>query len=150
MISYQAPDLSQHPPRSPRARLGGFVHLPRLIDKARAQAAGKMGAYNWNCPLDKRWAVFTGLDPEALLAEAKTGKSDTELLEWVMAGLKPQRQQWEILAWSTWIENLAPGDAQRHKTFSESITSLAPKREDIRTMFDRLEVDDYVSFGGRA
>ena len=40
MISYSTPDLTQHPPRSPRVRLGGFVHLPRLLDKARAYAAG--------------------------------------------------------------------------------------------------------------
>jgi hypothetical protein len=46
MISYSAPDLSQHPPRSPRARLGGYVHLPRLLDKARAHLAGRMGEYN--------------------------------------------------------------------------------------------------------
>ena len=40
MINYHTPDLTQHPPRSPRVRLGGFVHLPRLLDKARAFAAG--------------------------------------------------------------------------------------------------------------
>lgn len=149
MISYQAPDLTQHPPRSPRLRLGGIAHLPRLLDKARAHAAGKIGGYMWNCSLDQRWALFTGIDPNALLEEVKKGRSDTEMLEWVMANLKPQRQQWEIVAWSNWIENFAPGDAQRHKIFSENITTLAPKREDIRTMFDRLELDDYVSFGGR-
>ena len=35
-------DLTQHPPRSPRVRLGGLVILPRMIDKARATKAGKM------------------------------------------------------------------------------------------------------------
>lgn len=149
MISYKAPDLTQHPPRSPRVRLGDFVHLPRLLDKARAHAAGKIGEYVWNCPLDKRWGLFTGIDPEAVLAEVKKGKNDTEMLAWVMASLKPQRQQWEIIAWSEWVENLTPGDAQRHKIFSEGITALAPKRDDIRTSFERLDLDDYVSFGGQ-
>ena len=31
-----APDLTQRPPRSPRVRLGGFVILPRMLDKGRA------------------------------------------------------------------------------------------------------------------
>ena len=35
-----APDLTQHPPRSPRGRLGGYVILPRCLDKGRATLAG--------------------------------------------------------------------------------------------------------------
>jgi len=30
-----APDLTQRPPRSPRCRLGGYVSLPRMLDKGR-------------------------------------------------------------------------------------------------------------------
>ena len=29
------PDLRQRPPRSPRVRLGGYVILPRMLDKGR-------------------------------------------------------------------------------------------------------------------
>lgn len=150
MISYAAPDLSQHPPRSSRTRLGGYVHLPRLLDKARAHAFGKLGEYIWNCPLDKRLVAFNGIDLEALLAEVKQGKSDAELLEWVLANSRPGRQAWEIEAWSNWLLNMTPGDANRHKIFSDLITQHAAKRDDIRTFFDRLDLDDYVSFGGRA
>src|SRR5436190_2385446 len=51
MINYSAPDLTQHPPRSVRVRLGGYTHLPRLLDKARAVVHGKNGPYHYNCPL---------------------------------------------------------------------------------------------------
>lgn len=150
MISYSPPDLTQHPPRSPRVRLGGFVHLPRLLDKARAFAAGKNGEYNYNCPLDKRFFGFVGIDPEAFLAAVKAGKGDVAMLAWVTENTKPARAPWEIEAWSRWLEALGPGDANRHAGFAESIGELAPGREDIRTNFDRLELDDYVSFGGKA
>ena len=150
MISYKAPDLSQHPPRSPRTRLGGYVHLPRLLDKARAQLAGKLGEYNWNCPLDQRFFAFAGVTADTLLAAVRGGKNDAEMLEWLTAHQQPVRAAWEVAAWSQWIENLAPGDAARHQTFAEHIRTLGPKRDDIRTMFDRLELDDYVSFGGEA
>ncbi len=34
-------DLTQRPPRSPRVRLGGFVILPRMLDKGRPLLMGK-------------------------------------------------------------------------------------------------------------
>jgi hypothetical protein len=150
MVNLSAPDLTLHPPRSPRVKLGGFVHLPRLLDKARAAAAGKLGEFIYPCPLDNRFFAFTGLDANALLAEAKSGKSDTEMLAWVMANLNPKRQPWEIAAWSDYLTALSPGDIQRHKIFAEHIEKLGPGREDIVTYFDRLDLDDYVSYGGKA
>lgn len=149
MINYSAPDLTQHPPRSPRVRLGGFVHLPRLLDKARAAATGKLGEFIYPCPLDNRFFAFTGLGADALLAEAKTGKSDTEMLAWVMGNLSPKRQPWEIKAWSDYLTALSPGDIQRHKVFAEHIEKLAAGRDDIVTYFDRLDLDDYVSYCGK-
>lgn len=149
-MNYAAPDLTQHPPRSARVRLGGFVHFARLLDKARAHVAGATGEYIWNCPLDQRFFAFTGVTADGVLAAVKEGRGDTEMLEWLMANLQPKRQLWEIVAWSQWLENLGPGDVQRHKVFSEEIAAKAPKRDDIRTFFDRLDMDDYVSFGGKA
>lgn len=149
-MNYSTPDLSQHPPRSPRTRLGGYAHLPRLLDKARAQRAGKMGDYIWNCPLDQRFFAFAGVTADALLTAVNEGRGDAEMLEWLTATQQPKRAPWEILAWSAWLENLAPGDVTRHETFAEHIKKMGPKRDDIRTMFDRLELDDYYSFGGKA
>lgn len=149
-MNYSQPDLSRHPPRSARVRLGGFVHLPRLLDKARAHLAGTLGEYIWNCPLDQRFFAFTGVTADALLAAAKDGRSDAEMLEWLTSAMRPARHAHEILAWSAWLENLAAGDAQRHRTMAEHIEKMGPKRDDIRTMFDRLDLDDYFSFGGKA
>jgi hypothetical protein len=150
MTKYSTPDFTQHPPRSPRVRLGGYVHLPRLLDKARASAAGKLGEFIYPCPLDKRFFAFTGIDPDAFLAAVKSGKGDVEMLAWVNEHTKPQRTPWEIEAWSNWLENLGPGDVKRHAGISEDIARLSPGRDDIRTNFDRLDLDDYISFGGRA
>ena len=150
MISYKAPNLSQHPPRSPRIRLGGYVVLPRILDKARAHLAGQTGEYKWNNPLDQRLFTFLGIKAEDFLAAVKTGKSDSEMLEWVNTNSQPQHQAWEVAAWSQWLENLAPGDAKRHTMFAENITQFCPQRDDIRSLFDRLDMDDYVTFSGAA
>jgi hypothetical protein len=148
MIDYLHPDLTQHPPRSPHSRLGGYVHLPRLLDKARAFAAGKNGGYNFNCPLDRTFFEFTGIDPEALLAEVKKGRSDTEMLAWVNA--HTARGSVDVAAWSALRTHSAPGASEAHAWFAETIKTAAPGREDIATYFDLLELDDYVSFGGKA
>jgi len=150
MICYKTPDLTQHPPRSPRVRLGGFAVLPRILDKARAHLAGKCGEYKWNNPLDQRLFKFMGVTAESFLAAVREGRSDTAMVEWVAAHCQPPRHEWEIAAWSDWVTNLSPGDARRHGMFVDDITQKCPKREDIRTLFDRLDMDDYVTFGGEA
>lgn len=149
MISYATPDFTRHPPRSPRVKLGGLVHLPRLLDKARAHAAGKIGDYKWNCPLDQRLCAFLGLDIEALLAEVKQGRTDSEMLAWVTANGTAKRSAWEIRAWSDWLSTLSAGSVDRHQMFADELRKNGPAREDIVTFFDRLDLDDYVSFGGR-
>jgi hypothetical protein len=147
MLNYSAPDLKQHPPRSMRVRLGGFAHLPRLLDKGRAAAAGKLGSYNYNCALDRQFFEFTGIDHEALLAEVKQGRTDSEMLAWVRE--KTGRSAVEVWTWSAWLEQHGPGGAAGHEWMAETIKAGAGDRDDIRTFADLLDLDDYVSFGGR-
>jgi hypothetical protein len=147
MLNYSSPDLTKHPPRSVRVRLGGFAHLPRLLDKARAFAGNKAGSYKFNCAMDRNFFEFTGIDPETMLAEIKTGKSDTEMLAWVRAHNK--RLPFEIHAWSSWLEQHGPAGAGGHEWIAETIKANAGDRDDIRSFADLLDLDDYVSFGGR-
>jgi len=142
-------DLTQRPPRSPRARLGGFVILPRMLDKGRAVIAGTNGEYNFACPLDERFLEFAGIDPEALKAELAEGKGDGEILAWVLEHSKNKRTEFAIEAWSRFCERRAPADIESRQFFNEAHSKLAPAREDIVTWFDLLELDDYVSFGGK-
>jgi hypothetical protein len=147
MLNLSAPDLTQHPPRSARVRLGGFAHLPRLLDKARATAAGRNGSYTYNCPMDRLFFDFTGLDHEGLLAEVKQGRSDTEILAWIRTHTR--RSAAEIFAWTQWLEQHGPASAAGHEWIGESIKSNAGDRDDIRSFADLLDLDDYVSFGGK-
>jgi len=147
MINYSAPDLTQHPPRSVRVRLGGFSHLPRLLDKARAVIGGKQAGYHYNCPLDRAFFGFTGIDHEVMLAEIKKGKSDTEMIAWVRETIK--RVPSEIHAWSAWLDQHGPGGAGGHEWMAETIKANAGDRDDVRSFADLLDLDDYVSYGGK-
>src|SRR5580658_345924 len=145
-MKLHTPDLTQHPPRSPRVRLGGFAILPRCIDKGRATLAGKHGEYHYACPLDQRFLEFVGIDPEELKKELATGKSDSEILTWIEKNARFHRSPVEIAAWSAFAEERAPGDPETRDYFNSICKKAAPHREDIFTFFDMLDVDDYASF----
>lgn len=147
-VAFSAPDLSLYPPRSPRVRLGGYVQLPRILDKARAAAFGRLGDYDFPAPLDRHFYDFTGLSPEGLLELVRTGAGDLEVILWIQA--RVTRTPAEIAAWSAWLERHAPAGAEMHGWVADEIARLAPGRADICTYFDLLEIDDYASFGGRA
>ena len=146
-----APDLTQRPPRSPRCRLGGYVLLPRMLDKGRATIAGKNGEYHYNCPLDQHLVNFLGFDAEALREQLAMGKGDGEILEWLNANAKHQRTPWEIEQWSEFHQRRGPdSDAETLGMFAEKVGAFSKTREDIKTWGDLLDLDDYVTFGGKA
>ncbi|KAB2643998.1 MAG: DUF5069 domain-containing protein [Verrucomicrobia bacterium] len=151
MNTNSAPDLTQRPPRSPRVRLGGYVLLPRLLDKGRAALAGTLGDYKYNCPLDQRILGFLGLDAAALQTELATGKGDGEILAWLVANQKHPREAWEIAQWSDFQDRRGPdSDAETLAFFAKYVSDLTTTREDLKTWADVLDVDDHVSFGGKA
>ncbi len=144
-------NLTLRPPRSPRTRLGGYVLLPRLIDKCRAELAGTSGEFHYNCPLDRRFFNFTGIDHEALKSEVAKGLGDGELLVWIQANATLKRDEWEIAQWSAFRETAVPSDNETREFFSAQVASVnGAEREDIATWFDYLDLDDHVTFGGKA
>ena len=148
-MNLNKPDLTIHPPRSPRVRLGGYVILPRMLDKGRAAVADKNGEYHYNCPLDQRFLEFTGIDPEALKKEIAAGKGDGELLAWVQSNAPHKRTVPEIEAWCAWQERRAPDNPDSRAYFNELHTKTAPDRSDISSWFDLLDADDFASYGGK-
>jgi hypothetical protein len=144
------PDLTKQPPRSPRVRLGGYAILPRMLDKGRATLTGKNGEYKYACPLDQRFLEFAGVDPKALKKQLAAGKGDGDILKWINAHAKHKRTAPEIEAWSQWQDRRPPDNPDSREYFNELHKASASKRTDIISWFDLLDVDDYVSFGGKA
>ena len=142
-------DLTKQAPRSPRVRLGGYVLLPRMLDKGRAALAGKNGEYIYACPLDERFLEFTGIDAKALKKQLAAGQGDGQILDWVKINAKHQRTESEIEAWSTWQERRTPDNPDSREFFNSLHKGVAPKRTDITSWFDLLDVDDYGSYGGK-
>ncbi len=121
-----------------------------MLDKGRAQLNGKNGEYHYNCPLDQRLLEFMGADAEALKTQLAAGKGDGEILEWLKQNAKKPHSDAEIALWSELAERRTPSDVESRGFFNELHQKAAPHREDIMTWFDLLDLDDYVSFGGKA
>jgi hypothetical protein len=143
-------DLTQRPPRSARVRLGGYCILPRMLDKGRALIAGKQGDYKYACPLDQEFLNFAGIDPEKLRVELGAGKGDTEILEWILSKRKNKHLPHDVEAWSCYHDRRTPGEVEKRDFYHSIHKEIAPKRTDIVTWFDLLDLDDYISSGGKA
>ena len=131
-------------------RLGGYAILPRMLDKGRATIAGKNGEYHYNCPSDQRFLEYAGIDPDQLKEQLAAGKGDGEILEWIQKSARMKRTEAEIRAWTEYVEQRAPGDTESREFFQGIQAKTGPKREDIVSWFDLLDLDDFVSFGGQA
>jgi hypothetical protein len=146
-------DLTERPPRSFRVHLGNYVILARMLDKGRATLAKKNGEYKYNSGTDQHLVRFLGFKPDALLKELAKGKGkgDGEMLEWVQSHSKTPRAPWEIEAWSAFMEKRGPdSDAETLAFFGGYLGKFSKTREDVKTWFEAIELDDYASFGGKA
>ena len=145
-----APDLTQQPPRSPRVRLGGYVILARCLDKGRATLIGKNGEYHFACPLDQRMLEFAGISANDLKKQLAAGKGDGEIIEWIAKHSKTKPQPWAIAQWSAFSELRGANDVETREYFTGLLKKLSTTRDDVQGWFDLLDLDDYVSFGGKA
>ncbi|HEY2123463.1 MAG TPA: DUF5069 domain-containing protein [Chthoniobacterales bacterium] len=83
-IQALAPDLTRVAPRSARAPLGPYRAIAaRALDKCRAELAGRAGSYHYNCPLDRAFFDFTGIDAAEFQQFVATGASDEEVIGWI-------------------------------------------------------------------
>jgi hypothetical protein len=121
-IRQSAYDLTQRPPRSCHVRLGGYVILPRLIDKARAALAGKLGDY-YDGPngMNGQFLRFVGIKHAALKRFIAQGGGDADILAWIETHAKSKRHAWEIAAWSD-FQARRPVDSD-----SETLEDFAPE-----------------------
>jgi len=121
-----------------------------MLDKGRATITGKAGEFKFNCPLDQRFIEFVGIDAAKLKKQLAQGKGDAEILEWIESNAKHNHSPVEIAAWSALAEQRVPMDMETRAYFSDIQSKVAPKRTDVGTWFELLDIDDYVTFGGKA
>jgi hypothetical protein len=133
--------------RSPRQTLGGYVFLPRLIDKVRLHAKGKLlQEYIGNLlkpglTLDGRFLTFTGLEAEELRRAILDAKTDEEVLVWLERHAKPHTEG-EKQQWIADIEVYRP-NAERAEWRRKAYKELAVKVDPATlSVFDLIDMDE--------
>ena len=135
-------DLSKHFPRSPVDRLHGIDHLKRIIDKARANNAGTLGEYKYNCPLDQMFLGHIGISAEDFARLVQTHSSDetvyAELWKRFPKALSPEA----VEAFNKLYESAAPDTPEKKAWFTSVLQGLDPSRTDITTWVRLLDLEE--------
>jgi len=130
-------------PRSPYEKLGGYVHLPRLIDKARLHRKGLLDGYNYKTVgFDKHLLAFLKLDGDAFEEIANNLDSDAAILKWVQEnGAKHSSEA--IKLWNQAMICRHPDNPVKKARFLHFLKKAGGEgRKDIRTYFDLIEFDE--------
>ena len=130
-------------PRSPYAKLGGYVHLPRLIDKAKLHRKGLLDGYNYKTTgFDKHLLAFLKINPDAFEEAANRLDDDQAILDWVQEhGTKHSDDA--IEQWNQAMISRQPDTPVKNARFLHFLKEAGgEKRKDIRTYFDLIEFDE--------
>ncbi len=130
-------------PRSPYDRLGGYVHLPRLIDKAKLHRKGLLDGYNYKTVgFDKHLLAFLKLDPDAFEEAANRLDEDGAILHWIEEHGVHHAEE-EIEMWNQSMISRSPDNAEKKARFILFLKEAGGEaRKDIRTYFDLIEFDE--------
>ncbi|MEM0969281.1 MAG: DUF5069 domain-containing protein [Verrucomicrobiota bacterium] len=138
-----APDLSTHFPRSPRKTLAGYVIAARTLDKCRAEIAGTLGDYHFDCPLDNQFFDFAKVKAASFRDFAATGANDQEMEEWIKTYADPRGTK-EIIAWNNKMRYTRPVDMPIElQEFLESyIPRYLPEGKVVNYWFDVYDIEE--------
>ena len=130
-------------PRSPYDRLGGYVHLPRLIDKARLHRKGLLDGYNYKTVgFDKHLLAFLKLSGDAFEDTANRLEDDAAILDWVAKNGTSHTPE-EIEHWNETMISRRPDTAAKKARFLHFLKEAGGEgRDDVRTYFDLIEFDE--------
>ena len=140
-----AKDLTKEAPASPRQRVGGYVILARMADKGRADIAGTIGEFHFDCPLDNQLFGFKGVQGKDVRVLLEKGASNEDIARWLDSNGTPKSEQ-DKKIWSDAAEAYHPfEDPEKKDWFVEMCGPLGLDPEKS-TLFDMLEADDKASY----
>jgi Domain of unknown function (DUF5069) len=136
-------DLTTTAPRSAKEKLAGLVSLKRVIDKAKAYNAGRLGEYDYDCPHDKPLFEFLGTTGEEFAQKVKELESDEAIAAWVRSEFLAKKSQAEIDAFNEARMRWHPEPGSHSAEYFENLRrQRAPDRPEIVTWFDLLDLDE--------
>jgi hypothetical protein len=136
--------MSHETPRSPRDEIDGVIYFPRLCDKVRLHAAGTLHPQyhdNLGSGMDLWTCQFLGVEYPALAEQIRSGKSDSEALEWAQEN-GVSRSTAEFAWWTSFMRTRGFRDDLAEKLVLRKAESGLEDRHDILTFMDYIDADD--------
>jgi hypothetical protein len=130
-------------PRSPYATLGGYVHLLRLIDKARLHRQGLLRGYNYKTlGFDKYLLSFLGIEGDLFEEMASSRESDEAVLDWIRSQGVNHTES-EIAAWNQKQIEKRPDTPEKLARFRRILQEVGGRSESgVETYFDLIEFEE--------
>ena len=120
--------------------MNGLVHLPRMIDKARAFKQNSLGEYIYPCPLDNFILEFLETDSEEWVLLANS-KNEEQIGQWI--GKKCSScQPAEIESINKKILERKPDTEDRWKHFYKLRDNIDSSRTDVTTWVDLIDLEE--------
>lgn len=141
----QARNLAKQAQHSPRERVGGFVIAARTIDKCRANAAGTLGEYHYDCPLDNVLFSFKGITGAQFTSAVASAKNNEDVGTWLQTNGTTKTAD-EIKAWSDGVEASSMMKNPEKRDFFVTDCKRLGIDPETSSTFDWLEEDDRASF----
>lgn len=142
-LNLLAKNLTKEYPRSPRETLAGFVIAARMLDKCRATINGTAGEYHFNCPLDRQFLDFAGIDAEEFKTFVATGATDSDVAAWIEehSRIKDRAQ---VIAWNNKLRYTRPCDMpiELQQFLEDYIPKFVPKNRPIYVWFDVYDLEE--------
>ena len=139
-------DLTKEAPASPSSRVGGYVILARLADKARASfLGGNPGDYHTACPVDMYLLDWKGITYEEIKRQIVGGADDQTLAAYLDTHGQPKTRA-EVAAWSDSMDAVSMySDPVKGAVFAQRVSKLGLDPA-TTTTFQWLEADDRASY----
>ena len=135
-------DLTKSFPRSPKATIAGVTMAARAADKGRASAAGTLGEYNYDCPMDRMLFAFLGTDGVEYLAAVSSSSDDSGVAKLIEAQLASKSHK-EIDDYNHHLLGHAPkAGTDGVGYFLSVLQRVGHGRTDIFTWPDLIDVEE--------
>jgi gluconokinase len=132
-------------PRSPYDAIRGLVYFPRLLDKIRIHAAGRLPApylEHLGDGFDGRCVRLLGVAYEDVKQRVLAGESDEAVLDWCLAHGRKLTEE-EIDVWSNFMMKRGwRDDASERVAVRIKESGFEARDKEIATMFDYIDVDE--------
>jgi hypothetical protein len=135
-------DLTKEFPRSVKAKIAGVTMIGRTADKAKAELAGTIGEYHYNCPMDQAVFGFLGIDHQKFLDTVKNAKSDADIDSYVKT-FADKKSPAEIEGFNEKIVAYGPEKGtDAEKFFLDTRNTIAPDRTDVTAWADLIDLEE--------